>query len=114
MARGNEGWGFVKVGETYQYKEDWWIARIKILEDNSTPEQYSFKVQVIEATESIGSDIFEVGHSKTEKGYYSGMAQIYEQDEYMCTYRYQPNSEQNVQASVATDDDSSNQADNQK
>ncbi len=90
MARANNGgWDFVKKGGTYQYKEDGWIAEVTVLEDNSTPEEYSFKLQVEKATNKlVGDDIFDVSYSKEITGYFNGMAQFYKRAEYMCTYGY--------------------------
>lgn len=85
MARGNEGWEFIKVGNTYQYKEDWFIAMIIILEDNSTDEYWEFKCQVEMANEEPFKEEFTFSHSKTEKGYYMGMIQVYEFPEYSCS-----------------------------
>lgn len=85
MARANNGgWDFIKVGETYQYKEDWFIARVTILEDNSTADEYLFKLQTEESnTEPPTKDgVFEIEHAKDVGGYYSGMLQLYEQPEY--------------------------------
>ena len=42
----DHGWDFVKVGETYQYKEDWFIAIVTVLENNSDTENYVFKLRV--------------------------------------------------------------------
>lgn len=88
MARANNGgWNFVKVGQSYQYKEDWFIARVTILEDNSTTDEYRFKLQTEESnTEPPTEDgVFEIGHAKDVGGYYSGMLQLYEQEEYRFT-----------------------------
>ena len=95
MARANNGgWDFVKVGKTYQYKEDWFIAKVKILADNSTPEEYIFTLQVEESNveEQPGKEgVFEIGHAKNVPGYYSGMLQIYEEDEYSFSPKYSRN-----------------------
>lgn len=91
MSRANNGgWDFVKVGGTYQYKEDGYIAMVKVLEDNSTENEYRFKLKVEKATQSIGDDEFEISHMKDLTGVYSGMLQLYEQEEYMCNYKYTP------------------------
>lgn len=90
MARANNGgWDFVKVGSTYQYKEDGWIAMVKIIEDNSTADEYRFKLWVEKATDEPPQDgEFEISHAKEVDGYYSGMLQIYEHEEYGCNYRW--------------------------
>lgn len=85
MARANDtgGWDFIEVGKIYQYKEDWCIAMVQILEDNSTDEEYKFKLKTVKATHKL-PDTFEVYHSKTFTGAYSGMLQFYpeNQEEY--------------------------------
>ena len=79
------GWDFVKVGETYQYKEDWFIATVEVLEDNSTEDEYRFKLQTKTASTTPPTEdgIFEISHVKDLTGYYSGMMNLYEQPEYM-------------------------------
>lgn len=85
----NNGWDFVKAGETYQYKEDWFIGDVKILEDNSDDEQYKFTVEVVETTDPdcfpIGRE-FEVSHAKDFNGYWSGMINFYKNPEYITDY----------------------------
>jgi len=85
MARQNDrgGWDFVKVGGEYQYKEDSFLAMIEILEDNSDDEAYKFKVKVKKSNYSDMMDReFTVSGSKTFKGVYSGMIQIYKEPVY--------------------------------
>ena len=78
------GWNFVKVGETYQYKEDWFIATVEVLEDNSTEDEYKFKLQTISSNISPHDDgLFELTHVKNIEGYYSGMMNLYKQPEYI-------------------------------
>ena len=90
MARANNGgWDFVEVGKTYQYKEDWFIAMVTILEDNSTDKEYAFKLGVEKSTHTPpGDGEFEISHAKNLTGVYSGMLQLYENEEYMCTYKW--------------------------
>ena len=87
----NGGWDFIKVGKTYQYKEEIgpmsvFLSEVTILEDNSDEEYYSFKIRVENSNinppgeEEIG--VFNVGHMKNPGGYYSGMPQFYETPEY--------------------------------
>lgn len=79
-----KGWDFVKVGETYQYKEDWFIATVEVLEDNSTEDEYKFKLQTITANIKPHDDgIFELTHVKNLDGYYSGMMNLYQYPAYM-------------------------------
>ena len=91
MSRANNGgWDFVKVGKTYQYKEDGWIAMVTILEDNSTEEQYAFKLKIEKSTLNHQGDAeFEISHAKDIGGYYSGMMQLYEVPEYVCDYKWE-------------------------
>jgi len=96
MARANDhGWDFVKVGGIYQYKEDGFIAFVKILEDNSDDKYYRFKLQVercnYEEPPQDGDQegVFNISHAKDLDGYWSGMLQLYEQPEYSCKeYRW--------------------------
>jgi hypothetical protein len=84
MARpSNNGWDFVKVGGIYQYKEDSFLATVKILEDNSTDDAYSFKLEVHECNYELPpqNGVFEIYHTK-DSGIYSGMMQLYEHVEY--------------------------------
>ncbi len=92
MASANNcGWDFVKVGSTYQYKEDGWIVMVKILEDNSTADKYRFIVRVEKSTDEPpqngGWKEFEISHVK-DGGNYWGMMQIYENEEYECNYQW--------------------------
>ncbi len=85
MATANKkGWDFIKVGNTYQYKEDGFIASVTVLEDNSTDEKYQFKLQINESTDVPPSKdgVFEIEHVKDFDGYYSGMMNLYEREEY--------------------------------
>jgi len=95
MARANNGgWDFVKVGKTYQYKEDSFIAIVKVLEDNSDDKCYRFKLQVEKATYEphfAENGIFEIYHIKDVDGYYNGMLQFYENEEYSCNYKWNRN-----------------------
>ena len=84
MARANNnGWDFVEVGKTYQYKEDWFIATVTILEDNSTKNRYRFKLQTEKSNEKppTKNGIFSIEHDKTLKGVFSGKFQFYENEE---------------------------------
>lgn len=91
MARAvNNGWDFVKVGKSYQYKEDWMIAMVTILEDNSDEGNYRFKLRVDKSNvEPPQNGEFEIGHDKTFNGIYSGMIQLYENVEYLCEYKWE-------------------------
>jgi len=85
MSRGTDnGWDFVKVGETYQYKESGWIAMVKVLEDNSTDEEYNFKLQVEKSSWAFPGPpkSFTLSHNKNFNGVYSGMNQLYENEAY--------------------------------
>lgn len=91
MARANNnGWDFIKVGQVYQYKEDWFIAMVNILEDNSNDKEYCFKLQVVKSNENPPTEngVFEISHAKDVSGYYSGMLQFYETEEYHCEYKW--------------------------
>ena len=90
MARANNnGWDFVKAGESYQYKEDCFIAMVTVLEDNSDDEYYRFKLQVEKSSDPPPQNgVFEIINTKTDTGYYSGMLQLYERPEYHCDYKW--------------------------
>ena len=90
MARANNnGWDFVKVGGTYQYKEDAFIAWVTILEDNSDDEYYRFKLQVEKSNyDPPQNGVFEISHVKDLNGAYSGMIQLYEYEAYSCNYKW--------------------------
>lgn len=84
MARANNnGWDFLEVGKTYQYKEDSMIAMVRILEDNSDEEFYDFYVEVVAANMNIAGNKFNVSHTKKLNGVYSGMSQFYKSPEYV-------------------------------
>ena len=96
MARANDkeghGWDFVKVDGVYQYKEDSFISMVKIIKDNSTDEMYSFKLRVVKSPidplKYWQNGEFKVTHVKHLDGYYSGMSQFYEDEEYSCNYLF--------------------------
>jgi hypothetical protein len=83
------GWDFIKVGETYQYKEGGLIADILILEDRSTDEFYVFKVRFVASSYPIekGNREMEISYSKTFKGYFHGMSQLFSNSPYYFTNR---------------------------
>lgn len=88
MARAvNNGWDFVKVGGTYQYKEDMFFNNwMYAIVNNSDDKNYSFKLKVLKSTIKIDEE-FEVMHTKDD-GVYNGMPQFYEGEEYVCDYKY--------------------------
>ena len=84
MARANnKGWDFVKVGGVYQVKEDFATYGIRVLEDNSTEEQYIFVVKPTYSSHEMSPEPFTISHCKNLDGVYNGMLQIYERDEYV-------------------------------
>ena len=90
MARSEDnGWDFIKVGETYQYKEDGGgigtaiVAMVKILGDNSDEEYYHFVVKRVQGGKAFGDEPFTVVHLKNIGGIRNGMPQFYETPEYM-------------------------------
>lgn len=93
MARANNGgWDFVKVGNTYQYKEEGVIMQVRVLEDLSDAEYYNFRLRVLRATskfpvakEGEPAD-FTVTFLKSNTGYWNDMPQFYEHEEYRCEY----------------------------
>jgi hypothetical protein len=92
MARANEyGWDFVKVGKIYQYKEYPLIAMVTVIEDNSTEDEYRFRLRVEKSNlkEEHTPLEFNISSTKNDKGYYSNMMQLYETEEYSCNYRWE-------------------------
>ena len=84
MARANDkGWDFVKVGGLYQVKEDYAVYGIRVLEDLSTEEEYIFKVRVTYASHKMDNKVFTISHNKNPGGFWNGMMQIYEREEYL-------------------------------
>lgn len=75
-------WDFIKVGGLYQYKEDGLILIVEILEDNSTEEEYDFKIRPIAGYESFSHD-FDISFSKSFTGTFNGQSQFYEKQEYI-------------------------------
>jgi len=89
MRANNNGWDFIKVGKTYQYKESVFIAMVTITEDNSTNNEYHFKLRVEKANMTPPQNgVFEISHIKNFTGIYSGMLQLYEIEEYSCNYKW--------------------------
>lgn len=87
----NNGWDFIKVGGTYQYKEDWFIAMVKVLEDKSDGEYYRFVLRFEKATHYpffAENGVCEISHVKQMDGIYSGMLQLYETEAYHCNYKW--------------------------
>ncbi len=96
MARAtNGGWDFVKEGETYHYKEDWFLGEVTVLEDTSNDDYYEFKLRVEECNldtpptdegEDVG--VFTISHIKNMSGVFSGMLQLYPEPAYAYETKY--------------------------
>lgn len=85
----NNGWDFVKEGETYQYKEGGLIGMVKILENKSTDEEYRFLIKFLKSTHDVGEDPITISGTKAIDGHYSGMINIYEHEAYWVReYKY--------------------------
>ena len=69
----NHGWDFLKVGETYQYKEGKFIAMVQIDEDNSTDDSYQFVIEILKATYKPAKQRFEISCIKSIDFGYPGM-----------------------------------------
>jgi hypothetical protein len=97
MARANNhGWDFVKVGKTYQYKEyPPLLAIVTILKDNSTEDEYRFRLRVEKSNlkEEYTPKEFNISSPKDLNGYYNNMIQLYENEEYSCAYQYERKNE---------------------
>ena len=84
MARANNGgWDFVKEGGTYQYKEDWLICIVKVVQDRSDDRWYRFSLEIVphpgfpDALPD-GAKGFACESVKDLDGFYSGMPQFYD------------------------------------
>ena len=85
----NNGWDFVKVGGSYQYKEGGFIAMVTVVEDNSDDDYYRFTLRVDKATFTPPDNgEFEISHIKNLDGVYSGRSQLYEDEAYFCNYKW--------------------------
>ena len=83
MARAtNNGWDFIKKGMILQYKEDFLILIVEVLEDTSDETKYEFTIKPIAGYLKGMDKPFTVMHSKEFQGMYSGMSQFYENAEY--------------------------------
>lgn len=83
MARGNEGWDFIKEGAIYQYKEDGMVCMVRVLEDFSDEACYRFRIKVLASNRPVVGEEFLITYTKSQTGYYSGMSQFYETPEYI-------------------------------
>lgn len=84
----NNGWDFVKVGETYQYKEGSFIAMISIIEDNSDDENYRFTIKILEATRKPRSMVCDIFSQKLLSFGYPGMCKIFKKIMYNFEYKW--------------------------
>jgi glutamate synthase domain-containing protein 1 len=85
----NNGWDFLEVGETYQYKESSFIAMVTIMADTSDDEMYEFDLRIEESNyDPPQNGRFTITSSKENHGVYSGMLQFYEEPEYYCAYEW--------------------------
>jgi hypothetical protein len=80
MARSSEnngnGWDFIEEGKIYQYKEDYLLAMVKVLENRSDDEFFRFLIQAQKCNINMLKP-FEVSARKGYTGAYSGMIQFY-------------------------------------
>lgn len=84
----NNGWDFVKIGETYQYKEGSFIAMISIVEDKSDDEYYRFTIKILEANREPPSMICDIISQKGLSFGYPGMSKIFKKMMYDCVYKW--------------------------
>jgi hypothetical protein len=74
--------GVVSVGQQYTYKEDFYVAEVKVLEDASDSKGIGFKLEVLKENVDSGNKTFDVwaavGHYA-----YSGMWRLYDLGTYM-------------------------------
>lgn len=81
VEKNNHGWDFLEVGKIYQYKEDWFISMVEILENNSTEKEYKFLIKPIQEEGRKLYPPFEVSHNREFSGVYSGMSEFYPEGE---------------------------------
>jgi hypothetical protein len=74
----------IEVGETYCYKEDSFIAQVKVLDDNTKPNGIGFELEVIKSYLNLmkAGDIFSVWAADGKYGY-SGMWRLYDKGTYI-------------------------------
>lgn len=72
----------VEVGKCYQYKEDSWVADVKVLETENGQDGIRFKLKVLKCNYPTGETTFEcwaaAGHYA-----YNGMWRLYDAGTYM-------------------------------
>ncbi len=77
----NKGWDFIKVEESYQYKEFGFTASVKILEDNSSDTDYRFKARIKKSNNpDYLTGIFVIHYTKDNIEYLSENIQLYENE----------------------------------
>jgi len=95
MVTASQGWDFVKLGGFYQFREDNFIAKVKVIKDNSDEKYYNFRLEIqphpgfpstvpdstiVPEESGTGSKIFEVGYKKGETDFFGLDMHFYEWD----------------------------------
>ena len=84
----DHGWNFLKVGETYQYKEGKFVAMVLIVEDNSTDDLYQFVIEILEATFKPANLRFEISCIKAIDFGYPVMVHSFDKIEFKRDYHW--------------------------
>ena len=84
----DHGWDFLKVGETYQYKQGKFIAMVQIADDNSTDDFYQFVIEILEATYKPAKLRFEISCIKSIDFGYPGMVYFFDKIEFKRDYHW--------------------------
>jgi hypothetical protein len=84
----DNGWNFLNVGETYQYKEGKFIAIVQIVEDNSSDDFYQFVIEILEATSKLAKLRFEISCIKSIDFGYPGMVHYFDKIEFKRDYHW--------------------------
>lgn len=71
----------VQVGECYQYKEDSWIADVRVLATRSDGEGIGFKLEVLQCNYPLGEPVFDCWAALGHYGY-NGMWRLYDAGTY--------------------------------
>lgn len=86
----NNGWDFIKVGNTYQYKDDWFVANVTILSDLSNEYNYIFIVKINEANieQYEEKNILEIVNTKNSSTQSNNTQYFSEKLKYGCNYKW--------------------------
>jgi hypothetical protein len=72
----------ITIGQEYTYKEDSYIAEVKVLKDNSDEKGIGFKLKVLKESYPLGQKTFDCW-AATGHYAYSGMWRLFDYGSYM-------------------------------